>query len=99
MTLLALFYLACFAASAVPSVVRIRRRGSSDDMSVWREWLVLLGVSVQLSVMVRVGVPWQVWISPVLSFTSVSVLLGHIYWYRTARPSGVAELLADRARR
>jgi hypothetical protein len=89
-TILALFYLTCFAACAVPSIVRIRRRGTSSDLSVWREWLVLLGVSVQLVVMMRAGVPWQVWISPVMSFTSVSVLLGHIYWFRGERSDIVA---------
>jgi hypothetical protein len=81
-TILAVLYLACFQLCALPSVVRIRRRGRSGDLSVWREWLLIIGVSVQLVVMLHAGVPWQVWISPVLSFTSVSVLLGHIYWYR-----------------
>jgi hypothetical protein len=85
MTLLALVYLTCFQLCALPSIVRIRRRGSSIDLSVWREWLLLVGVSVQLFVMLGAGVPWQVWISPVLSFVSVSVLLGHIYYYRERR--------------
>lgn len=82
MTLLALAYLACFQACAIPSIVRLRRRKTSADLSVWREWLLLVGVSLQFALMRQTGSPWQVWISPVLSFISVSALLGHIYWYR-----------------
>lgn len=85
MTLLALIYLACFQLCAIPAIARIRRRGRSADLSVWREWLLLAGVVVQFAVMREAGVPWQVWISPALSFVSVSVLLGHIYWYRAER--------------
>jgi hypothetical protein len=81
-TLLALVYLTCFQLCAVPSIVRIRRRGQSADLSVWREWLLIVGVCVQLVVMRAADVPWQVWISPALSLGSLSVLLAHIYWYR-----------------
>lgn len=82
MTLLAVLYLTCFQCCALPAVLRIRRRQSSQDLSVWREWLLLVGVAVQLSVMLQSQAPWQVWLSPVLSFLSLSILLGHIYWYR-----------------
>ena len=82
MTTLTFLYIACFQLCALPSVLRLRKRKTSADLSVWREWLLIVGVSAQFVVMVAAGVPWQVWISPVLSFTSVSVLLGHIYWYR-----------------
>jgi hypothetical protein len=84
-TLLTLVYIACFQLCALPSLVRIRRRQSSADLSVWREWLLIVGVCAQFAVMLSAGVPWQVWISPVLSLVSVSVLLGHIYWFRADR--------------
>ncbi len=75
-------YLSCFAACGWPSVARVIRRGSSADLSVWREWLLLVGVCAQFSVMRLDGAHWQVWLSPLNSFVSVAVLLAAIYRYR-----------------
>lgn len=84
--LLAVAYLACFQGCAWPGIIRIRRRRSSEDLSVWREWLLVLGVLLQLGVMAHDGATWRIWISPVMSLTSVSVLLWHVYRYRRPRP-------------
>jgi hypothetical protein len=73
-TLLACVYLACFQGCAIPAAIRVIRRGSSADLSIWREVLLLSGASVQLSVMLRSGVPWQVWLSPVATIINVAVL-------------------------
>lgn len=81
----AVLYLACFTACAVPGILRIRRRRSSADLSVWREWLLVAGVLMQLGVMLHDGATWRIWISPVMSLTSVSVLLWHVYRYRGSR--------------
>ena len=83
-TLLTVIYLTCFVGCAVPSIVRVVRRRSSEDLSIWREVLLLSGVTVQLSVFVLVGSPWQVWISPVLSAVSVGTLLAVTYRYRAS---------------
>lgn len=88
MTLLVVFYVVCFQVCAWPAIVRLRRRRSSADLSVWREWLLIVGVSAQFAVMRQMGVPWQIWISPVLSLVSLSVLLGHIYWFRAEKGTG-----------
>ena len=80
--LLTLLYLACFAACGWPSVVRVIRRGSSADLSVWREWLLLCGVCAQFAVMRLDGATWHVWLSPINSFLSVGILLVAIYRYR-----------------
>jgi hypothetical protein len=76
-------YLVCFAGAAFPAIVRLYRRKSSADCSCWRELLILTGVCIQFGVFVAVGVrDWQVLISPVMSFLSVSMLLGMIWRYR-----------------
>lgn len=77
-----LVYLAAFQICAIPAIVRLRRRQSSADLSVWREWILLAGVTVQLGVFLALSSPWQVWISPCLSLASVAVLLAHVYRYR-----------------
>lgn len=84
-TIAAVVYLACFQACAWPGILRIRRRRSSSDLSVWREWILLAGVAVQLGVMLHDGASWRIWLSPVMSLTSVSILLWHIYRYRQVR--------------
>lgn len=80
---LTLLYVLCFQLCALPSVVRIVRRGSSDDLSIWREVTILVGVAAQFTVMQMAGVPWQVWISPVLSGLNVLALLVVIRRYRS----------------
>lgn len=80
--LLTLIYLACFQACAIPAIVRVFRRGSSADLSLWREWLLLAGVSAQFAVMTLTGASWYVKISPIASGLSVGGLLLAIYWFR-----------------
>lgn len=82
MTALTLLYIACFQLCALPSIVRIVRRGSSADLSIWREVTILVGVSAQFAVMRLNGVPLEVWISPVLSGLNVLTLLLVIWRYR-----------------
>lgn len=82
MTALTIFYLACFQACTWPGIIRVVRRGSSWDLSVWREVFLLLGVSAQLVVFLWSGAPWQVWISPILSGASVVTMLVVILKYR-----------------
>jgi len=80
--ILAFLYLACFQFCALPAIVRVCRRKSSEDLSVWREWLLVVGVSAQFVVMWQTGADWRVIVSPVLSGISIVSLLGAIYWYR-----------------
>ncbi len=80
--LLTLFYLAAFQLCALPAIVRIRRRGTSADLSVWREILLLAGVTGQFAVMVLTGAVWQVWASPLVTAASVGILLVHVWHYR-----------------
>lgn len=79
---LTLFYLACFASCGWPSVVRMIRRKSSADLSIWREVLLLAGVSAQFAVMLLTGANWRVWLSPINTFVSIGTALGVILWYR-----------------
>lgn len=79
---LTLFYLGCFAACGWPSVIRMMRRRSSADLSIWREILLLAGVCAQFAVMVLTGANWRVWLSPINTCVSVATALGAILWYR-----------------
>lgn len=81
-TLLTFAYLAAFQLCALPAILRIRRRRSSDDLSLWREVLLLFGVACQFAVMVATHADPRVWISPIATATSVAVLLAHEYYYR-----------------
>lgn len=81
-TVLTAVYLVAFQACAWPSIVRIVRRKSSADLSIWREVLLLIGVSAQFIVMRSTGAEWRVWISPVLSGVSVAAMLLVIGRYR-----------------
>jgi hypothetical protein len=76
-------YLACFQAAAVPALVRVIRRKSSADLSLWREWLLLCGVCVQFGVMWASGVrSWAVLASPIVSACSLLTLLIVVYRHR-----------------
>jgi hypothetical protein len=89
---LSIAYLVCFQACAIPSIARIIRRGSSADLSVWREWLLVVGVTCQYMVMTLTGTSWYVRVSPILSLCSVGTLLWSIYRYRnrwTCKACGV----------
>ncbi len=79
---LTLFYLITFWVCGIPSVVRIRRRKTSADLSYWRELLLLAGVTGQFAVMLLTGAVWQVYISPLVTAASVGILLWHIWKYR-----------------
>jgi hypothetical protein len=79
---LTVFYVACFQLAAWPAIVRIARRKSSADLSVWREWLVLTGVAVQAVVMVKTGASWAVLVSPLASALSLGTLLAVVYRHR-----------------
>ncbi len=81
-TILAVAYLLCFQLCAAPAMVRIVRRQSSADLSVWREWLLIVGCSIQLVVMFRTHAAWQVKVSPIATILSVSALLYVIRKYR-----------------
>jgi hypothetical protein len=75
-------YVVCFQAAAWPAIVRIARRKSSADLSVWREWLVLTGVAMQAVVMIRTGAAWPVLVSPLASAVSLVTLLAVVYRHR-----------------
>ena len=85
LTLLTAAYILCFQFCAVPAALRILRRRSSVDLSVWREWLILLGVGLQFVVMTATQADWRVQISPVLTALNVGVLLCVVYYYRKDR--------------
>lgn len=82
-SLLTALYLCCFQLCAWPAVARIVKRGSSKDLSIWREVLLMVGASSQLVVMLQTGVVWQVAISPVATIINVAVLTAVILKYRT----------------
>lgn len=79
---LTLLYMACFMACGWPAIARIVRRGSSADLSYWREILLLVGVTAQFAVMMIERVGWHVFISPINTFLSVTCTLVAIWWYR-----------------
>lgn len=79
---LTIAYIALFSACGWPAVFRIVRRGSSADCSVWREWTLLAGISMQATVMVITGASWYVLISPLASGLSIGTLLIVIYRFR-----------------
>lgn len=79
---LTFIYLTAFQACAIPAILRVIRRRSSADLSVWREWLLVLGVSTQFYVMVVTGADWRVWVSPICSGAGVLAMLVCIYRYR-----------------
>lgn len=81
-TALTIVYLACFQAAAAPAIARVLKRRSSADCSLWREGLLLAGVSAQFAVMRLTGADWRVFISPLASGTSILVLAGVVWYYR-----------------
>ena len=81
-TAIAVIYLSCFQLCAAPAIVRIVRRKSSADLSLWREALLVTGASLQLVVMLRTGAAWQVCLSPVATILNLTVLTAVILRYR-----------------
>jgi hypothetical protein len=85
MSLISLFTLiqvACFQGCAIPGIVRMARRKSSHDLSMWREILILVGASFQLGAMFLAGVKWQIYASPITSIVSIGTFLCVILYYR-----------------
>lgn len=80
--LLTACYLACFIGAAWPAIARIIRRKSSVDCSLWREWLVLCGVLIQLGVFVAEQASWPVLVSPIASGIGLSTLIAVTLRYR-----------------
>lgn len=80
--LLTIAYIACFQGCAIPSWLRIMRRKSSADLSVWREWLLIVGASLQFAVMTLTHASWLVRVSPLASISSIGLLLIVIYRHR-----------------
>ena len=68
-------YLACFCGAAVPGILRIIKRRSSGDCSLWREGLVLCGVLIQLAVFIHEGASPYVLASPITSGVSIGTLI------------------------
>ena len=83
-TFLTVVYVAAFQCCAIPAIVRIVRRGSSADLSFWREGLIMLGASTQLIVMILTGANWRVVISPVATLINLAVLTAVMWKYRKA---------------
>lgn len=81
-TFLTAVYLIAFQACAIPAVLKLRRLRASDQLSIWREVFLLIGVTAQFLVMVRTGASLEVLVSPILSGVNVLILAGHIVWYR-----------------
>ena len=79
---LTVLYLACFQACGWFAIARILKRQSSADLSVWREWLLLAGVSIQIVVFISEQATWPVLISPIASGLSLSTLLAVVYRFR-----------------
>lgn len=80
--ILTLGYVLCFQCCAWPALIRMYRRRSSADLSVWREVLLLIGVGCQFAVMWRTDAAWQVLISPVVSAMNLGVVLYGIRHFR-----------------
>jgi hypothetical protein len=81
-TLLMVGMIICFQAAAFPAIVRVFRRDSAADLSVWREVLVILGAALQLGIVALTDAAWQLWVSPIASIVSCGFLMGTILWYR-----------------
>lgn len=85
LTGLMVIQIVCFQLCAVPSIVRMMRRHSSEDLSIWREVLIALGCLCQLALMGLTGADWRVLVSPLASLASVLVMGGVILGYRQQR--------------
>lgn len=80
--LLTVLYIGCFQIAVVPAVARVYRLKSSRDLSVWREWIVLMGVVIQFTVMYLTDASWFVLASPIASALSLLAVLHAIYRHR-----------------
>lgn len=73
--ILTVAYLACFQIAAIPAVIRIIKRRSSADCSLWREGLVFVGVCIQLAVFLMADASPYVLASPITSGVSIGTLI------------------------
>jgi len=78
-------YLACLQGGAWPAIAKVLRRQSADDLSLWREALIIMGCGCQLAVMLLTGADWRVMLSPIGSIGSVSVLIVVVWKIRGGR--------------
>lgn len=81
-----LLQILCYQLCAVPGIYRIIKRRSSEDLSIWREILILSGASFQLMVFLLANAPPILYASPVTSIISVSIMLAVILGHRV-RPN------------
>lgn len=81
-TLLTIVQVLCYQGAALPGIYRIIKRKSSEDCSSWREFLVITGACFQLAAMYLADTAWQIYMSPLTSILSVSLMLGVIIHYR-----------------
>jgi hypothetical protein len=72
----------CYQACAVPGIMRIVKRKSSEDLSIWREILILIGASFQMGAMYLTNTNPLIFASPITSMLSVGMMLGVILYYR-----------------
>lgn len=79
---LTVVYLAAFQLCGLWAILRVRRRRSSQDLSLWREGFIVVGVVAQAAVMVLTDADWRVVLSPVTTLAVTSILIGVILWYR-----------------
>jgi len=75
-------YVACFQACGWPAVIRIWRRGSSADLSIWREALVISGCLCQLVVMWETNADWRIFMGPFGTLFSVIILTVTVLKFR-----------------
>lgn len=73
--LLTVAYLACFTLSAAPGIVRVIRRRSSSDLSLWHLGLVFAGICLQTIVFVSENASPYVLASPITSGISIGTLI------------------------
>jgi len=76
--------IACYQLCALPSIVRIVKRKSSGDLSIWREVLILCGAGFQMTAMALAHVKPIIFASPITSVVSVTTVLIIILKYRRA---------------
>ena len=72
----------CIATCGLPAIYRVWARGSSQDLSLAREALLIAGITAQMGVMVLTDADWRVFLGPLFSLLSISTLTGVVLYYR-----------------
>lgn len=80
--ILTICQITCYQLCVVPGMIRIIKRRSSEDLSIWREILILSGATFQLMVFYMANAAPVLYASPVTSTASVTLMLLTILWYR-----------------